>query len=267
MHFSYIIAPFCFALPVMAATISTSATCSVPGQSVTSTTGNCALSTAGQLPTTALSVFSVSGAMTPTAVPGGQTTAFLFSVVSQLETNIEWQNAPASSATASITFDYKIMLSTSGPARSGFFAFAGSQGAQTVTEFTADGSAYAVIGNSHGISYGIGSSVSSQVCVPFGTAVQAHIPLPCGLMFQAQLGDAMAFEFRGTFHSVASTNGTPVGLLEGGAYFDTQVMVYAFEADGVTPAAISNSPEPGTLALLAVGAVLFWFAWRGTRKG
>jgi hypothetical protein len=64
-----------------------------------------------------------------------------------------------------------------------------------------------------------------------------------------------SFEFNATALAGAYSGGLAAGSGEGDGAAQATYTVEFFEANGVTPVAVSETPEPGSLALLAAGSL------------
>jgi hypothetical protein len=146
------------------------------------------------------------------------------------------------SANASIT----ALLETAGPLRAGYVSITCPYLQCTVTAGGAASGSFA---------FSIGS-VSGENC---GATNCVNPPLE-----SIELGETL--EFTATALAGATSGGLAAGSGEGDGVANATYTVEFFEANGVTPVAISETPEPDSLALLGGGLVgLTCAKWRSRR--
>lgn len=215
---------FCLVSAAMPATITLSTTCA-SGSATDAGAGNCLLKdTTGSANAQASATFIVSAntvtfdaETSATASTGGNTASFGFASF-------------FASATVAVTAN----LETTGPARQGYLEVSG--GSQTGSGGDGGGSANYSIGQTLNFSCPVNSSCNAPQTLGL-------IPIELGTSFG--------------FTATQSANGEtdPVDFLGDGKAITSETFTF-FEADGVTPVAVSevtSVPEPGTLTLLWLG--------------
>lgn len=146
------------------------------------------------------------------------------------------------SGDASASAAISASLDTAGPLRAGYVSITCPLLGCTVTDGGAAGGSFA---------FSVGS-VAGGSC---GITNCASVPLQ-----PFELGEAV--QFSATAIAAATSGGLAIGSGEGdGTAQDTYSLEF-FEANGVTPVGVSETPEPSSLALAAVG--LLWLLKRRT---
>jgi len=149
-----------------------------------------------------------------------------------------------SSGDASASASIAELLETAGPLRAGYVAITCPYLQCTVTDGGAASGSFA---------FSIGS-ISGGNC---GATNCTNPPLE-----SIELGETL--QFTATALAGATSGGLAVGSGEGDGVANATYTVEFFEANGVTPVAVSETPEPGSLALMGGG--LMWLTgaqwWR-----
>jgi hypothetical protein len=149
-------------------------------------------------------------------------------------------SAGDASATASIT----AFLETAGPLRAGYVSITCPYLACAVTDGGAAGGSFA---------FSIGS-IAGGSCGPTNCA---NPPLE-----SIELGETL--QFTAAAIASATSGGLATGSGEGDGVANASYTVEFFEANGVTPVALSETPEPGSAAVMGGGLV--WLGWLARRR-
>ena len=227
-----IVAVACFfPLPILAATVTGQATCLAPGQTVTEAVPDC-----------------VAGVP---YIGTGASSAVVDSVNSlqiSLAVNSTFASYESGATSSSLTIQVSMTLETSGPIRPGYFGVI-ADGGGIGDAGLAYGGGFAQIGPVS-ISCPVGD-LSYGLCTAYGGTPWVYAA-QSGAIFPITLGaggDELTFVFSASMYSVASQidGDNSADLL---ADFGFQ----AFEADGVTPVALSEviTPEPGSLVPVSI---------------
>jgi hypothetical protein len=149
-----------------------------------------------------------------------------------------------SSGDASATASIAALLETAGPSRAGYVSITCPYLQCAVTDGGAAGGSFA---------FSIGS-IAGGNCGPTNCA---NPPLE-----SIELGEAL--QFTATAIASATSGGLAAGSGEGDGVAIASYTVEFFEANGVTPVAVSETPEPCSAALMGGG--LMWLGWLGRRR-
>lgn len=255
--YRFIFALVCFAASCEASVITTSATCSLPGQSVTTATGNCDLrSHPNDISLQATSQFSFSATLG---------TDFAVSLFSDLTTNARPPSVAPDQTYSTISFEYQIRLATTGTLRPGFFAFAAS-GVGSRSDFGASATLFAVDGDGHTAYFPDTLQFPQTTTGPGTPYANGNLS---GKLFQVMLGDGgdtMTFDITLEAQSTARAGFSGFDLNSAGVEMFARLDLLAFEAD-MTPVNLieaAATPEPTTRVLGLAGIVLI--AWRKIRS-